>query len=297
MRTLDELSEIVRRLERDIGPAVVGVGRRWSVGSGIVIGADQIVTNAHNLSGDEPEIVFGDGRRSTGTVAGADIDGDVAVVSVDTQDAPVLEWREDGDALSIGTPVFALANPGGMGLRVSFGLVTGTQRSFRGPRGRRIGGSIEHTSPLLPGSSGGPIVDSNGKLLGINTNRLGEGFYLAIPADADLRERLKGMEKGEVASRPRLGVGIAPSHVAARLRRAVGLPEVEGLLVRLVEDDSPAARAGVSEGDLIVEAAGEPLASADQLHDLLDRADAGTQLDLKLLRGTEERSVSVSFAS
>src|SRR5919205_4099631 len=121
----------------------------------------------------------------------------------------------------VGTAVFALSNPGGRGLRVTFGFVSGVERSFRGPRGRRISGSLEHTAPLLPGSSGGPIVDAEGRLLGVNTNRLGEGFYLAIPADAGLRSRVDALSRGESVARPRLGVALAPAHVARRMRRAV----------------------------------------------------------------------------
>ena len=80
---------------------------------------------------------------------------------------------------------------------MTLGFVTGVERSFRGPRGRRITGSIEHDAPLLPGSSGGPIVSAEGKLLGVNTNRLGEGFYLAIPADENLRTRVDSLARGE----------------------------------------------------------------------------------------------------
>jgi serine protease Do len=188
----------------------------------------------------------------------------------------------------------ALSNPGGRGLRVTFGLVSGTQRTFRGPRGRRITGSIEHTAPLLPGSSGGPVVDREGRLLGLNTNRLGEGFYLAIPADEALRGRVDALAKGESPKRRRLGVGVAPAHVARGLRRAVGLPEAEGLLLREVEEDSPAAAGGLQEGDLIVEAAGRAVGDFDALTEAIESAEAGT-LELRVLRGTDERKLSVTF--
>jgi serine protease Do len=181
-------------------------------------------------------------------------------------------------------------------LRVTVGLVSGVDRSFRGPRGRRIGGSIEHTAPLLPGSSGGPIVDENGRLLGLNTNRLGEGFYLAIPADAALKERVDALVRGEAPSRRRLGIAIAPRHVANHLRRAVGLPEAAGLLVRGVDEEGPAGKAGIREGDLITAANGKPLGDVDDLHAVLDGLTAGASLELTLLRGTEERRVSVTFA-
>jgi serine protease Do len=191
-------------------------------------------------------------------------------------------------------PVFALSNPGGRGLRVTFGFVSGIERTFRGPRGRRITGSLEHTAPLLPGSSGGPVLSAGGELLGINTNRLGEGFYLAIPADNALRGRADALARGESATSPRLGVAIAPGYVARRLRRAVGLPETEGLLIREVMDDSPAARAGLAKGDLIVAAGGRPARTPDDLFDALQAAQGGT-VELNIVRGTDERTVQVTF--
>ena len=104
----------------------------------------------------------------------------------------------------------AIGNPAGNGLRVTVGYVSGIGRAFRGPRGRRVAGAVEHTAPLLPGSSGGPIVDGDGKLLGINTNRLGSGFYQAISADAALRDRVAALGRGEEPKRRRLGLGLAP---------------------------------------------------------------------------------------
>jgi serine protease Do len=290
---LEQTQAAIARVAETVGGAVVGVGHRWAVGSGVVVEDGKVLTNAHNLRGDDVSVTFNDGQTATGRAAGVDVDGDVAVVSVDTSAAKPIAWPDDGAALTIGSPVFALANPGGRGLRVTLGFVTGTARSFRGPRGRRITGGVEHTSPLLPGSSGGPIVDGSGRLLGINTNRLGEGFYLALPADTDFRARLDGLGRGEAPARPRLGIGLAPSHVARGLRRAVGLPEAEGLLVRLVEDDSPAARAGLSEGDLIVGAGGRAVTTADELHEVLDAARSDAALEVELLRGAQERTVQV----
>jgi serine protease Do len=213
---------------------------------------------------------------------------------VETGDLAAIEWASDGTP-SIGTPVFALSNPGGRGLRVTVGFVTGVERSFRGPRGRRITGSIEHDAPLLPGSSGGPIVNAEGRLLGLNTHRLGEGFYLAIPADDGLRARVDVLARGESKGRVRLGVGVAPSDVARHMRRAVGLPDAEGLLIRLVEDDSPASRAGLAQGDLIVQAAGQAIRGMDDLFQALERA--ADEIELVILRGTEERAVKVQLGS
>ena len=292
MAILDEIQAGIAGLAESAGASVVGIGQRWGAGSGIVLGEGRVLTNAHNVRHDEVTVTFADGRTAQGRVAGRDIDGDLAVVEVETGQAPALSWATDTPA--IGTPVFALANPGGRGLRVTFGFVSGVDRSFRGPRGRRITGSVEHTAPLLPGSSGGPVVTADGRLIGINTNRLGEGFYLAIPADEALRGRVDALGRGEFSTPPRLGVAIAPGHVARRLRRAVGLPDREGLLVREVTEDSPAARAGLAQGDLIVAAGGQPVRTIDDLFDALQAAGEGT-VELSVVRGTEERAIQVSL--
>ena len=291
MTIFDEVQASIARLAEDAGASVVGIGQRWGSGSGIVLGEGRVLTNAHNVRGSHVTVTFADGRTAEGTVTGHDIDGDLAVIEADTGQAAALPWATAAPA--IGTPVFALSNPGGRGLRVTFGTVSGIDRTFRGPRGLRITGSLEHTAPLLPGSSGGPVLDAQGQLLGINTNRLGEGFYLAIPADEALRGRVDALARGESVRAPQLGIAITPGHVARRLRRAVGLPDTEGLLIRGVAEDSPAARAGLASGDLIVAAAGQPVRTVDDLSGAL-RA-AGEAIELTVLRGTDERSIQVAF--
>jgi serine protease Do len=252
------------------------------------------VTNAHNLRGDEVTVTFFDGRRETGRVVGADLDGDLAVIAVGTGDITPLDVAAD-TAVAIGSPVVALSATRGGPPRVSVGFVSATERAFRGPGGRRIAGSVEHTAPMAPGSSGGPVVDLAGRLLGINTNRLGEGFYLAVPADAGLRDRIAALGRGEAPSRPRLGIAVAPPMVARRLRRSVGLSEREGVLVRGVEEGSLADRAGIAQGDLIVAAAGRPVADVDDLHETL--AVSSLPIELTIVRGEEERTVSVGGES
>jgi S1-C subfamily serine protease len=294
MTILDEIQASIKQLAEGAGASVVGIGQRWGVGSGIVLGEGRVLTNAHNVRGDRVMVTFADGRTVEGSVAGHDIDSDLAVINVDTGETPALPWA-GGTPAELGMPVFALSNPGGRGLRVTFGFVSGVERTFRGPRGRRITGSLEHTAPLLPGSSGGPVLNAGGQLLGINTNRLGEGFYLAIPADEALRSRAGALASGESPASPRLGVAIAPGEVAKRLRRAVGLPDADGLLIREVVEDSPAARAGLAKGDLIVAAAGQQTRTPDDLFDVLAAAGGGA-IELTVVRGTEERTIQVTFA-
>jgi serine protease Do len=289
MSAIEEIQSAVESVATNASQSVVGIGSRLR-GSGVVVADGRVLTNAHNIRGDEVTVTFAGGRSTRGQVAGVDVDGDLAVINVDTAGAQPVAWGA-GDSLGVGAVVFgAAASPGG-GVRVTFGTVSAVARAFRGPGGRRIAGSVEHTAPLAPGSSGGPILDSDGRLLGLNTNRLGEGFYLALPADAALRERVDALGRGQSVERPRLGVAIAPSHVAQRLRRSVGLPEREGLLVRGVEDDSPAAHAGIVEGDLIVEVAGKAVTDGDALVDAISAAP--TPYEVRIVRGTEERTVTV----
>jgi S1-C subfamily serine protease len=287
---LTELSAAARAVAARVAPSVVAIGRNGR-GAGIVLAPGQVLTNAHNLRDRTTQVTFADGRAVQATVAGIDVDGDLAVLTVDTGGAAPLAWRSD--PVEAGDVVFAAA-PNGRGVRVTLGLVTTTGRPFRGPRGRRIDGSIEHSAPVARGSSGGPLVDPDGALVGLNTHRLGDGFTLALPADADLRRRVDELARGEAPDRRRLGVAIASSAVTRRLRRAVGLPDRAGLLVRGVEDDSPAARAGIQEGDLLVAADGVDITDTDTLFAALDRA--GDTIELVVVRGAEERTVSVSFS-
>jgi serine protease Do len=295
MSYLEDLQHAATTAASNAGTSVVRIGRGPGRGAGVVVAEGVVVTNAHNLRGPETTVTFVDGRSETGQAAGVDVDGDLAVVRVETGDIAPIQWSDGDPEPGLGTAVFALGNTPGHGLRVGFGLVSSVGRTFRGPRGRRVSGSLEHTAPLGRGSSGGPLVDADGRLLGINTHRLGDGFYLALPADAALRARIDTLTRGENPVHRRLGIGIAPPFAARRLRRAVGLPEREGLLVRAVEDDSPAQRAGLRQGDLIVAAGDKPLRSADDLFDALDALASDTSLVLRIVRGVEELDVRVSF--
>lgn len=293
MGVLQELEEATALVAEKAGPAVVGIGHGWGLGSGVVVADGVVLTNAHNVRGADVPITFGDGHTVTGHVSGVDVDGDLAVLSAQTAGATPLAWA-DGPA-GVGAMVYALANPGGRGLRVTFGQVSSVDQSFRGPRGRKVTGSLEHTAPMARGSSGGPVVDTEGRFLGLNTNRLGDGFYQALPADADLRARVDALTRGESPSRRHLGVGLVPGRAARHLRRSVGLPDRDGVLVREIQEDSPAARAGLRRGDLIVAAAGSPVATIDDLHAALDGLGETESLALGVVRGADELDVTVSF--
>lgn len=287
---LEELSSEVSELAGRLAPAVVGVGR---AGSGLVAGEGLVVTNAHNLHEGEVDVAFADGRRASGTVAGADLHGDLAVVSVDTGDVGAPAFAEDHPAP--GSLVVAMANPGGAGVRVSLGVLSAVDVSFRGPGGRRVTGALEHTAPLVRGASGGPVLDVRGAVVGIDTHRVGEGAYLALRADTALRTRLDALARGEAPRRLRLGIAVAPSHVAHRLRRSVGLADRDGVLVRAVESGGLADGAGVRQGDLLVAVAGAPVADVDALAAALEAAPPGQPVALSVVRGAEELTLTVEL--
>lgn len=293
MSVLEELQVAGSEVARTVAPAVVRVGRGPGRGAGVVVGPGAVLTNAHNVRGEQATVTFGDGRREVGALAGIDVDADLAVLRVETAAVAPLPWAPAGPELS--APVFAVTTPADTEVRVTFGTVSAVGRAFRGPGGRLINGGVEHTAPLARGSSGSPVVDGQGRMVGLSTHRLDEGFYLAVPADSELRDRVDVLVRGESPRRLYLGVALHRPHAARRLRAAVGLPERDGLLVRAVDDGGPAARAGVQAGDLIVEAGGVTMARPDDLFGVLADVEADAPLDLRLLRGTEELEVRVSF--
>src|SRR3954468_17411969 len=281
MAGLAEASELITSSATGAGPAVVGIGPGWRGGSGVVVADGRVLTAAHNLRGERTGVVFADARRERAEVLGVDRDLDLAVLGVDTGGVGALDRA--GEAGGVGAPAVGLAGPGGRGiggrdvglarpggraLRVTHGFVSSDQREVRGPRGRRIP-AVEHTAPLPRGSSGGPLLDADGRLVGINVIRLDGGLIVAVDTVA-LGDEIERLGRGEAPTRRRLGIAVAPPHVARRLRRSVGLPDATGILVRAVEDDSPAARAGLERGDLLVELGGTPLERIDDLYSALD---------------------------
>jgi len=290
-KPLADLSTAARTASAAAGPSTVAIGRH-ARGTGVVVAPDRVLTNAHNLRDRTVQMTFADGRAVQGRISGVDPDHDLVVLEVETGDAPALRWSDH--ELAEGDAVFAAARTN-RGHRVTFGLVSAVDRAFRGPRGRRVKGAVEHTAPLAKGSSGGPLLDADGAVVAINTHRLGEGFYLAQPADDHLRRRIDQLVAGQSLGGRRLGVAIVGPDESARLRRKVGLSPQDGLLISGVEEGSPAAAAGLSEGDLIVAVAGHRVTDIDDVWDALD--DAGEQVEIEVLRGTDPRTVTASFAT
>lgn len=289
---MESLQATTAGIARETGDSVLGIGRGIR-GAGVVVDDGLVLTNAHNLRGREVTVTYPDSSTATAAVAGVDPDGDLAVLRVDTRGARAPGW---GEPPELGAPLWSLARTSDAGLRVTTGAVSATGRGFRGPRGRRIVGAFEHTTPLARGSSGSPVLDEDGHLVGLNTHRIGDGFYLAVVADADLRRRVDALCAGESPRRRSLGIAIAPPPVARKLRRSVGLSERDGLLVRDADPDGPAGRAGIESGDLLVRAGSRDLTSVDDLHAALDGLGDVDTLDLRVVRGEAERDVRVTFS-
>jgi serine protease Do len=295
MAVLEQIGQELQGAADRHGAATVGVGRGWRVGSGVVIGADRVLTAARHAGEGATTISFVDGRTEQATLVAADRDLGVAVLEASTGDVEPLPWVPNGFEPAIGTPVVALANPGGRGLRATVGFISAGGRAFRGRRGRRLGEAIEHTAPLPRGSAGGPLIDLEGRLAGINLLRSEGGLILALGAGS-LRDVVARLGRGEEVRRPALGVAVAPPWVARKMRRAVGLPEREGLLVRAVEEGGPADRAGVERGDLIVGADGRSVDGIDALHRSIDEAANGS-VALTVVRGVDEHELDVELAA
>ena len=276
------------------GRAVVGLVDGARGGSGVVVEEGRVLTLARNLRGEEVSVAFNDGRRERAKLLGADADLGVALLDVPTDGSPLAAWADASTPPAIGTRVFALANPAARGLRVTAGAVSSAPQSLRGPRGRTLEGLIEHTAPLPRGSGGGPLLDAEGRLLGVNAVRLVHGLILALPG-ARIRARVEDLSSGRTHEPRRLGVAVVPPRIARRLRRAVGLPERDGVLVRAVEQGSPAERAGLERGDLIVALGDREIDSLDALFGALDAARAEQPLSLRIVRGEQEREVQVAL--
>jgi S1-C subfamily serine protease len=258
----------------------------------VVVEPGRVLTLARNLRGERVTATLHGGAQVSASVVASDVDRGVALLEADTSSVPALDWPAGAYEPSIGDAVFALADPAARGLRVTAGAVSSDRQSLRGPRGRLVEGLIEHTAPLPRGSAGGPLLDASGALLGINAVRQAQGLILALPLTG-VRDALARAQDGQEPRQRRLGVAVVPPRMARRLRGAVGLSDRDGVLVRGVAPESPAADAGLERGDLIVGMAGEQVGSLDELFAALDAAPLQQPLALQIVRGDQEREVEV----
>ncbi|MEW6367542.1 MAG: trypsin-like peptidase domain-containing protein [Acidobacteriota bacterium] len=290
MSLLAQFSQDLEALVAQTSPAVVSVETPSGQGSGVVLAQDgYILSNAHVVprSGGL-SIGLSDGSHLKGDVVGVDERTDIGVVRVDAHDLPSLAVA-DSRRLRVGQVVVAIGNPLRFERSVSLGVVSALDRSLPGPKGTLFEGLIQTDAAINPGNSGGPLVDSEGTVVGINTAIIpfAQGLGFAIPAHTASWVAAVLIQAGEVR-RPYLGVAARGVDLSVSTARAAG--QVRAVRVFGVNASTPAHEAGLREGDLLLSANGNPLASVDDLQRtlVLGRAE---ELRLVLLRNHQRLEI------
>lgn len=293
---LDAYSEAVITAAERITPAVVNVVvRGGGSGSGFFFTPDGfILTNSHVVSGAAAiDVVTNDGERYPASVCGDDPHSDLAVIRISSpsQTAATLG---DSESIRPGQLAIAVGNPYGFQCTVTAGVVSALGRTMRAKSGRLIDNVIQTDAALNPGNSGGPLVNSRGEVIGVNTAVIltAQGICFAIGINTAKFVAVRLMRDGRI-SRSYIGVAGQNVPLHRRLVRFFDLPLESGVLVSSVEESSPAARAGLREGDLIVAYNEDAVGSVDDLHRLLTEERIGVEAKLGVIRGTEKVSVTV----
>ena len=265
-------------------------------GSGFVITSDGfILTNSHVAHGaDELRVTLGDGRGLAAQLVGDDPETDLAVVRVDASDL-VPARLGDSRTLRVGQLVVAIGNPFGFQATVTAGVVSALGRSLRAGDGRLVDNLIQTDAALNPGNSGGPLVTSHGDVIGVNTAIIApaQGLCFAIAISTAIYVAGRLIRDGHI-TRGRIGVAGQTTPIRRRVVRYFDLPLETGVLVAGVEPGSPAQRAGLLPGDLIVAIDGEPLPDVDTLHRTLTEATIGHALTLRVVRLTSLKELEVT---
>lgn len=257
-----------------------------SAGSGVIIDARKgyVLTNAHVIkNADEVSVTLKDSRSVIATVLGSDPKTDIALLQIDTKNLTALTIA-DSDDTKVGDYVLAIGNPFGLGQTVTSGIVSALGRAGISRDGYED--FIQTDASINPGNSGGALINSKGELIGINTaiiSRSGSsaGIGFAVPANMALKVVDQLSRYGEVR-RGRIGVGI--QDLSADLREALDIAADAGALVRQVEEDSPADRAGLEVGDVIIAFDGEPITSSRDIRNAVGFVERGTRHDITYLR-------------
>jgi S1-C subfamily serine protease len=306
---LDAYSRAVTGAVGRVSPSVVNIevhqsaGRarsgepreRRGGGSGFVFTPDGLIlTNSHVVHDSRRmEVTLADGRRMPATAIGDDPASDLAVIRVDE---PGLNAAALGDSqqLRVGQLVVALGSPYGFQSTVTAGVVSALGRSLRSYSGRLIDDVIQTDAALNPGNSGGPLVDSAGRVVGVNTATIlpAQGICFAIGINTAKFVASRLLRDGRIR-RSYIGVSAQTVPVHRRVVRFYDLAKESGALVLSVEADSPAKRAGLRDGDIIVALEGKPVAGVDDLHRLLTDVRAGASCSLTVLRHTEKLELKI----
>jgi S1-C subfamily serine protease len=288
---LDAYSSVVVRVAELLRPAVVnlrsGRGRREGSGSGILFTPDGfLLTNHHVVGGSQRvRVRLGDGREVDGRVVGNDPWTDLAVVQADGGGLPHATLG-DSAKLRVGQLVVAIGSPFGFESTVTAGVVSALGRTLRSITGHLVDNVIQTDAALNPGNSGGPLVDSRGHVIGINTAIIqpAQGICFAIPINM-AKDVLPQLLKHGRVMRGYLGLHARNVPIPMALRRRYGLDQASAVEVSAVESGGPADQAGIEEDDLIVALAERPTATVDDLHKLLTQLPVEVPAPVVLLRG------------
>ena len=303
---LDAYSNAVVTAAEEASPAVVKIDVRKNgaragreaggSGSGFIITPDGFVlTNSHVVHGaDKVEVTLADGRRPDAHVVGTDPDTDLAVVRIYAPNLKPVRLA-DSDQLRVGQLAIAIGNPYGFQYTVTAGVVSALGRSFRSNSGRLMDSIIQTDAALNPGNSGGPLVNSRGEVIGVNTAVILPAQGLCFAIAINTAKYIAGwLIKDGVIHRAYLGIGGQTTKIHRRVVRHFALPIETGMLVVAVEPGSPASRAGLREGDIIVEFNASPIRSVDDLHKQLTGAQVGVRSPLTIIRHTEKLQLEVT---
>ena len=306
---LDAYSAAVIRAVEQVGPAVVRVEGKHGGGSGVVFTPDGfILTNSHVVNPDNRlrqgsgsqetglhtiRITLPDGRSLAADVIGSDVDTDLAVLRIDGSRLP---WARLGDskAVRVGQVAVGIGNPYGFDHSVTSGVVSAVGRSLRARSGRLMDDVIQTDASLNPGNSGGPLVTTAGEVIGINTAMImpAQGICFAIASNTVRFVAARLMRDGRIR-RSHIGIAGQQTSIPRALARANQMAVTSGVLVAAVEDNSPAARAGLTTGDVILGFADSAVSGIDDLHRLLTDERIGTPAPIVVLRRGERRQLTI----
>jgi serine protease Do len=288
--------DAVIRVAAQVSPAVVGISHRGGTGSGVIVRADGvIITNAHVVqNARQVQVGLADGRTMVGEVLGRDPRIDIAIVRVGAQDLPTATLG-DSDMIQVGQSAIAIGNPLGFERTVTRGVISAVDRSLQGSQLLNL---IQTDAAINPGNSGGPLLDSQGRVIGINTAvirpQFATGLGFAVPIN-DANDAVQQVLATGRIVRAYMGVGYEP--ITAQLRAYFRLPVERGLIIGQVDPGSPAARAGLARGDIIVEVDGTSIDQDADFQRIIRAKQPGDSMTVRFMRGDRVLDATLRLAA